>query len=337
MSQPMLQVDGLVKKFDSITAVAGISFSVDKGEVLGFLGPNGAGKSTTMKMITGFLTPTAGSVTICGHDIATDSIEARTVVGYLPEGAPAYGDMTPRQFLDFVAEVRGFSGDKKEASLSRAVARTQLDSVLDQPIDTLSKGFKRRVGLAQAIFHDPPVLIMDEPTDGLDPNQKFAVRRLIATMAKDKAIIISTHILEEVDAVCSRAMIIDKGLIVADGTPEDMAARSRYHNAVTVHIGPHHTASARQAFDAIDAVDEIHEATLADGAVAFTLFPKKARRIIESVSALVSDKDWDIRALIAEGGHLDEVFRQCTTADAAPAVIDRAATSTVEESGRTEA
>ena len=313
MSQPMIQIDGLVKKFDTITAVAGLSFSVDKGEVLGFLGPNGAGKSTTMKMITGFLAPTAGTVSVCGHDITSDPIGAQTVMGYLPEGAPAYSDMTPRRFLNFVAEVRGFSSNKKQSALSQAVSRTQLESVLDQPIETLSKGFKRRVGLAQAIFHDPPVLIMDEPTDGLDPNQKFAVRRLIAVMAQDKAIIISTHILEEVDAVCSRAMIIDKGLVVADGTPENMAARSRYHNAITVHVGPYHATPARQAFGALDAVDEIRESTLADGVLAFTLFAKPGQRIIENVSTLVSNKDWDVRALIAEGGRLDEVFRRITT------------------------
>ncbi len=323
MSQPMIKIDGLVKKFDSNTAVAGVSFSVDKGEVLGFLGPNGAGKSTTMKMITGFLAPTAGSVSVCGHDIATDPIGAQIVMGYLPEGAPAYGDMTARQFLDFVAEVRGYSGEKKQAALSQAVVRTQLESVLDQPIDTLSKGFKRRVGLAQAIFHDPPVLIMDEPTDGLDPNQKFAVRRLIAAMSQDKAIIISTHILEEVDAVCSRAMIIDQGQIVADGTPGELESRSRYHNAVTVHVGPYHATPARQAFGALDAVDEIREVTLAEGVLAFTLFTKPGQRIIESVSALVSNKGWDVRALVAEGGRLDEVFRQCTTADAGPAAIDQ--------------
>ncbi len=179
--------------------------------MLGFLGPNGAGKSTTMKMITGYLAPTSGRVRVCGHDIETEERAAQSAIGYLPEGAPAYGDMTAQQFLRFIAEVRGFSGAEAKARVDAAIAKTELSGVLDQPIETLSKGFKRRVGLAQAILHDPPVLIMDEPTDGLDPNQKHAVRTLIRGMAAEKAIIVSTHLLEEVEAICTRAVIIDRG------------------------------------------------------------------------------------------------------------------------------
>ena len=220
----MLEAKALVKHFGPIQAVNGISLTVKKGEVLGFLGPNGAGKTTTMKMLTGFLNPTSGSAHICGFDIADNPIEAKRKIGYLPEGAPAYGDMTPRAFLGFIADVRRIQDkDKAIAEVSRKV---HLDNVLDQPIETLSKGFRRRVGLAQAILHDPDVLILDEPTDGLDPNQKHEVRNLIAAMAKDKAIIISTHILEEVDAVCTRAVIIDRGCIVVDGTPEELKAKS---------------------------------------------------------------------------------------------------------------
>ncbi len=223
----MIEIVGLTKKFGSIAAVSGIDLKVAKGEVLGFLGPNGAGKSTTMKMIAGYLTPTEGRVSICGHDVERDTIAAQSALGYLPEGAPAYGDMTPRQFLCFIAEARGFSSKEAKALTQAAAAKTELELVLEQPIDTLSKGFKRRVGLAQAILHDPPVLVMDEPTDGLDPNQKHSVRLLIQGMAANKAIIISTHILEEVDAVCTRAVIINRGRIVADGTPASFAASGK--------------------------------------------------------------------------------------------------------------
>ncbi|MBI1211467.1 MAG: ATP-binding cassette domain-containing protein [Alphaproteobacteria bacterium] len=225
----MIEIEGLVRRFGPLTAVGGISLRVAKGEVLGFLGPNGAGKSTTMKMITGFLAPTEGRIVVCGHDVVEEPLEAQASIGYLPEGAPAYPDMTPLEFLQFVATVRGLKETRAKDAIDKAVVRTGLTSVLDQRIETLSKGFKRRVGLAQAILHDPPVLIMDEPTDGLDPNQKHAARSLIRGMAADKAIIISTHILEEVDAVCTRAVIIDKGRIVADGTPGELEGRAPSH------------------------------------------------------------------------------------------------------------
>ncbi|MBX3453327.1 ABC transporter ATP-binding protein [Ferrovibrio sp.] len=216
----MIEIQNLVKKFGPFTAVDGISLTVAKGEVLGFLGPNGAGKSTTMKMLTGFLTPTSGRITVCGHDVAEAPLEAKRSIGYLPEGAPAYGDMTPRSFLDFVADVRRLSGEERRWRLEKVADQVNIVEVLDQPIDTLSKGFKRRVGLAQAILHDPPVLVLDEPTDGLDPNQKHEVRGLIQSMAKEKAIIISTHILEEVEALCKRAVVIARGRVVAEGRPE---------------------------------------------------------------------------------------------------------------------
>lgn len=222
----MIIIEDLVRRFGTFTAVGGISLRVNKGEVLGFLGPNGAGKSTTMKMVTGFLAPSEGRITVCGHDVVEQQLEAQSSIGYLPEGAPAYPDMTPRQFLQFIATIRGLKDGAAEKAIDTAIARTGLQGVLEQRIETLSKGFKRRVGLAQAILHDPPVLIMDEPTDGLDPNQKLAVRSLIKSMSANKAIIISTHILEEVDAVCTRAVIIDKGRIVADGTPAELLAKS---------------------------------------------------------------------------------------------------------------
>jgi ABC-2 type transport system ATP-binding protein len=221
----MIVLEGLTRQFGDFTAVGGVDLTVTKGEVLGFLGPNGAGKSTTMKMITGYLAPSAGRISVGGFDVVEDPLPAQRLIGYLPEGAPAYADMTPASFLRFAAQVRGL-GANTAAAIDLAVQRTGLTHVLDQPIETLSKGFKRRVGMAQAILHDPPVLIMDEPTDGLDPNQKHAVRQLIRAMSPGKAIIISTHILEEVEAVCTRAIVIDKGRIVADGTPRELIARS---------------------------------------------------------------------------------------------------------------
>jgi ABC-2 type transport system ATP-binding protein len=221
----MLEIRHLVKCFGPLVAVDDVSFTVPQGEVLGFLGPNGAGKSTTMKMITGFLAPTAGTAVICGFDIGTRPIAAKKHIGYLPEGAPAYPDMTPADFLNFIAHIRGFSGGEAKRRIDRVVEMIRIAGVMHQPIETLSKGFKRRVGVAQALLHDPDVLILDEPTDGLDPNQKHEVRALIAQMAPEKAIVISTHILEEVDAVCSRAIIIAAGRVVADATPADLQRR----------------------------------------------------------------------------------------------------------------
>lgn len=222
----MIEIRNLTKRYGALKAVDGLSFSVQSGQVLGFLGPNGAGKSTTMKMITGFLAPTSGSIQVCGHDVESAPLAAKACMGYLPEGAPGYAEMTVHGFLEFIADIRGLSGERRKSRLDDVIARLALESVLHQVIETLSKGFKRRVGLAQALLHDPPVLILDEPTDGLDPNQKHEVRTLINDMAKDKIIVISTHILEEVDAVCNRAIIIANGRILADDTPQALATRS---------------------------------------------------------------------------------------------------------------
>jgi ABC-2 type transport system ATP-binding protein len=221
----LIEITGLTKRFGSFTAVDNVSFDVAKGEVLGFLGPNGAGKSTTMRMLAGFMIPTEGTARICGHDVQTDGVAARRVLGFLPEGAPTYPEMTVTGFLTFCAKVRGYGGGDLAQRVAHAVELTQLGGVLLQPVETLSKGFKRRVGLAQALLHDPPVLVLDEPTDGLDPNQKHEVRTLIARMAPEKAIVISTHILEEVDAVCSRAIIIAAGRVVADATPAELQSQ----------------------------------------------------------------------------------------------------------------
>ena len=221
----LIEIAGLCKRFGSFTAVDQVSFSVARGEVLGFLGPNGAGKSTTMRMLAGFMTPSAGTARICGHDVQTDAVAARRSLGFLPEGAPTYPEMVVEGFLRFVARIRGYAGRTLDERVAHAIALTSLGSVRLQPIETLSKGFKRRVGLAQALLHDPPVLVLDEPTDGLDPNQKHEVRTLIRRMAPDKAIVISTHILEEVCAVCTRAIIIAHGHVVADATPAELARR----------------------------------------------------------------------------------------------------------------
>ena len=223
----MIEIQNLTKRFGALTAVDDVSFSVARGEVLGFLGPNGAGKSTTMKMVTGFLDPTSGTASVCGHDVIQDPIGAQSKIGYLPEGAPLYGDMTPHGLLKFVAEARGIPASQRAQAIDRAVQRVHIEEVLRRRIDTLSKGYKRRVGLAQAIVHDPEVLILDEPTDGLDPNQKHDVRELISEMSRDKVIVLSTHILEEVAAVCSRAIIIAHGKLRFDGTPAEMQPPDR--------------------------------------------------------------------------------------------------------------
>src|SRR5438105_5817569 len=232
----MIKVQNLAKVFGTKHAVDGVSFSVERGEVLGFLGPNGAGKSTTMRMITGFIPPTAGSVRVGGHDMSADPIPAKRLIGYLPENAPAYTDMTVSGFLNFAAEIRGLRGDAKRKAVARAVELCFLEPVLHQSVETLSKGYRHRTCFAQSIIHDPDVLVLDEPTDGLDPNQKHEVRSLIRKMGEKKAIIFSTHILEEVDAVCSRAIIIDRGKIVANGTPQELRQKSEWAGAVTVRV-----------------------------------------------------------------------------------------------------
>ena len=243
----MLEIENLTKRYGQHTVVDDLSFRCEPGEVLGFLGPNGAGKSTTMKMVTGFVPPSAGRVSVCGLDIDQSSLEARRCIGYLPEGAPCYPEMTPSSFLEFIADIRGLTRAERKTRLDSVIEALHLGSVLNQSIDTLSKGFKRRVGLAQAILHDPKVLILDEPTDGLDPNQKHEVRELIRSMAANKLIVLSTHILEEVEAVCTRAIIIANGSILADDTPEQLARRSRFHNAVRLRVG------TNESFDQVQA------------------------------------------------------------------------------------
>lgn len=306
----MIEIKNLTKRFAQHTAVDGLSFKVQQGEVLGFLGPNGAGKSTTMKMLTGFLAPTSGTASILGFDIQSDTLKAQQQIGYLPEGAPCYGDMTVHGFLEFIAEVRGYRGAEKKQRVQRAVEQVELDKVLEQSIETLSKGFKRRVGLAQAILHDPRVLILDEPTDGLDPNQKHQVRKLIQSLAKDKIVIISTHILEEVSAVCTRAVVIAAGKVVADGTPMELESRSRYHQAVTLVAEGELDRAALAALPGVAGVEDNAEGSL-------TLLAAPGQVIFPQVNELIRQRGWQVKELDVERGRLDEVFRSLTRGEAA--------------------
>jgi ABC-2 type transport system ATP-binding protein len=308
----MVEIERLSKYFGSFKAVDDVSFSAQRGEVLGFLGPNGAGKSTTMRMITGFLAPDGGRVSVGGDDIAVNPLAVKRRLGYLPEGAPLYGDMTPRAFLRFIAEIRGFRGAGRERAVDAVVEKVNLEPALDKPIVTLSKGFKRRVGLAQAIIHDPDVLILDEPTDGLDPNQKHEVRTLIRGMAEEKAIILSTHILEEVDAVCTRAVIISAGRMVSDSTPAELLARSRYHNALNISIRASSVDGMKEAFAALADVRSVEVLEAREGYMRLLLFPAGKAAIAARVSELARQREWKLEELHVERGRLDEVFRQIT-------------------------
>ncbi|GAB4178796.1 MAG: ABC transporter ATP-binding protein [Wenzhouxiangellaceae bacterium] len=304
----MIEAKQLTRRFGDFTAVDRISFTIEPGTVLGFLGPNGAGKSTTMRMLTGFLPPTSGTARIYGHDVVTDSLAARRMIGYLPEGAPLYGELTVEQFLDFVAGARGLAGDEARRRVGSAIERLQLAEVRRQTIDTLSKGFKRRVGLAQAILADPPVLILDEPTDGLDPNQKAQVRRLIREMGEDKIVVISTHILEEVDALCSRAMIIARGRLLADETPASLLARSRYARAVSLACD-----DLQAAASALSELPETSGVEVRRGLV--TAFPSGQGDLFQAVSKLAAERGWRVSRLQLEAGRLDDVFRTITRSE----------------------
>lgn len=301
----MIEVNSLCKSYGAFKAVDDLSFSVEAGQVLGFLGPNGAGKSTTMKMLTGFLTPTSGTAKINGVDVTGDSVSSRENIGYLPEGAPSYGEMSVHQFISFVARARLIDKGKVASSVDSVLDRLNLSEVKHQTIETLSKGFKRRVGLAQAIIHDPQMLILDEPTDGLDPNQKREVRRLIRDMAKDKIIIISTHILEEVEALCNRVMIIAHGKLLADDSPQNLITRSRYHNAVTLVVD-----EAEKVASALSVLPQVAKAELKEGEL--TLFPTEKEGLFEVVTAAIAENRWQVSALRLEAGRLDEVFYSIT-------------------------
>ena len=309
---PVVEIHGLTKRFGALSAVEDLSFPVGRGEVLGFLGPNGAGKSTTMKMITGFLAPDAGSVRIAGRDVAREPVAVKADIGYLPEGAPLYADMTPRAFLDFIARVRGLPPARRGERIAEVVETVHLAAVLDQPIETLSKGFKRRVGLAQAILHDPGVLILDEPTDGLDPNQKHEVRNLIRGMASEKVIILSTHLLEEVEAVCTRTIIISRGRIVSDCTPRELSERSRFHNAVRLSLGQALPEGELALLEALAPVATVETLERSESRTELRIFPQQGRPLVDAVGELARGRGWRIEEMHAERGRLDEVFREIT-------------------------
>jgi ABC-2 type transport system ATP-binding protein len=312
----MNKVHNLAKLFGAKRDVDGISFSVDRGEVLGFLGPNGAGKSTTMRMITGFIPPSSGTASVGGFDIVEAPIPAKRLIGYLPENAPAYTDMTVLGFLNFCAEIRGLRGDARKKAVSRVVEMCFLEAVLHQSVETLSKGYRHRTCFAQSIIHDPDVLVLDEPTDGLDPNQKHEVRGLIRRMGEKKAIIFSTHILEEVDAVCSRAIIIDRGRIVANGTPEELRRKSEWAGAVTVRVTGINAAALNSKLTVLSTVKRTtilkEEATRVTARV-FPRSPDTNGELARSIAEAA--QGWRIEELHTEEGRLDEVFRSITMPD----------------------
>jgi ABC-2 type transport system ATP-binding protein len=307
----MIEVSHLTKAYGAFTAVDDLSFKLAPGEILGFLGPNGAGKSTTMKMLTGFLRPSSGQVRICGQDVAEDSIAAQQRIGYLPEGAPAWEEMTPLAFLEFIAEVRGLQGEAGQQAIAAVVDTMSLGPVLQQKIETLSKGFKRRVGLAQAILHDPDVLILDEPTDGLDPNQKHQVREMIKGLSKDKIVIVSTHILEEVAAVCNRAIVLAGGRIVSDTTPAELLAQSEYHGAVSITLND--VSRLGEISDRLRDLEGVSDIRVENN----QLTVLGHEDLFGTVFSMAQTEDWPVNSVHVEQGRLDEVFRKLTEGVAA--------------------
>jgi ABC-2 type transport system ATP-binding protein len=311
----MIETDQLTRRYGHLTAVDALSIRAEPGQVLGLLGPNGAGKSTAMRMIAGFLAPSSGTARVCGFDVQREPLKAKRALGYLPEGAPSYGEMTVREFLVFIARIRGLRADVGYRRFEEVVNRLQLEEVLEQSIETLSKGLRRRVGLAQAILHDPPVLMLDEPTDGLDPNQKHAVRQLIDAMARERTILISTHLLEEVHALCNRVVIIARGRLLADATPAELEQRSRYHGAVSFSAPG--SGVSLEMLGRLPQVAAIEVDPL-DGRI--TVFPKQDARILESVENLLRQQGLEVSEIQLERGRLDEVFRHITT-DGIPGAV----------------
>ena len=312
----MIRVHSLSKNFNNLLAVDQVSFEVQRGEVLGFLGPNGAGKSTTMKMLTCFIPPSSGTAEICGFSILNNPLQVRSQIGYLPESAPSYDEMLVGEFLRFVAEIRGYSGRELNRRVSIVIEMTSLGDVKNQMIETLSKGFRQRTCLAQSLIHDPPVLILDEPTDGLDPNQKHEVRSLIQNMSEERTILISTHILEEVDAVCTRAMIISEGRVVGYGTPDELLSQSLYRNSIIVSVNAEDHMQLMNDFNRLDFVYSVeHIPEKQHGLVTMRLYPENKDSIAPQLKHYLFSKNIPIEQFIVNRGRMDEVFRELTNED----------------------
>ena len=313
----MIEVVEISRNFGKFQAVSNVSFQVQKSEVLGFLGPNGAGKSTTMKMLTGYLQPSSGDALICGHSVTKQSLKARAKIGYLPESAPSYGEMQVEEFLRFAGKVRGLTGEKLNSQIEKVLEDTSLQTVRKQLIETLSKGYRQRTCLAQSLLHDPPVLLLDEPTDGLDPNQKFEVRKLISQLKEDRTILVSTHILEEVEAICTRAIILSEGKIVGDGTPEELLSKSVYHNAINLKISVKPNQNVQQILLGIPFVERVEIQSSNYQTLSFVVLAKQGQPILEEVKERLDQQNVKIVEMYVEKGRLDEVFRQMTIVGAA--------------------
>ena len=308
----MIEVVEISRNFGEFQAVSNVSFQVQKSEVLGFLGPNGAGKSTTMKMLTGYLQPSSGDALICGHSVTKQSLKARAKIGYLPESAPSYGEMQVEEFLRFAGKVRGLTGGKLNSQIEKVLEDTSLETVRKQLIETLSKGYRQRTCLAQSLLHDPPVLLLDEPTDGLDPNQKYEVRKLISQLKADRTILVSTHILEEVEAICTRAIILSEGKIVGDGTPEELLSKSIYHNAINLKISVKPNQNVRQILLGIPSIERVEIQSSNHQTLSFVILSKQGKPILEEVKERFDQHNVKIVEMYVEKGRLDEVFRQMT-------------------------
>ena len=313
----MIEVVEISRNFGKFQAVSNVSFQVQKSEVLGFLGPNGAGKSTTMKMLTGYLQPSSGDALICGHSVTKQSLKARAKIGYLPESAPSYGEMQVEEFLRFAGKVRGLTRGKLNSQIEKVLEDTSLQTVRKQLIETLSKGYRQRTCLAQSLLHDPPVLLLDEPTDGLDPNQKYEVRKLISQLKEDRTILVSTHILEEVEAICTRAIILSEGKIVGDGTPEELLSKSVYHNAINLKISVKPNQNVQQILLGIPSVERVEIQSSNHQTLSFVVLAKQGQPILEEVKERLDQQNVKIVEMYVEKGRLDEVFRQMTIVEAA--------------------
>ena len=313
----MIEVVEISRNFGKFQAVSNVSFQVQKSEVLGFLGPNGAGKSTTMKMLTGYLQPSSGDALICGHSVTKQSLKARAKIGYLPESAPSYGEMQVEEFLRFAGKVRGLTGGKLNSQIEKVLEDTSLETVRKQLIETLSKGYRQRTCLAQSLLHDPPVLLLDEPTDGLDPNQKYEVRKLISQLKEDRTILVSTHILEEVEAICTRAIILSEGKIVGDGTPEELLSKSVYHNAINLKISVKPNQNVQQILLGIPSIERVEIQSFNHQTLSLVILAKQGKPILEEVKERLDQHNVKIVEMYVEKGRLDEVFRQMTIVEAA--------------------